>query len=361
MQKEHLTRDALKSNRYQRLKPSVSTEGVLCVGGRLHAVDLPMDAKHPWIIPQDHHVTRLIVHHYHVELGHAGCERVLAESRLWYWIVGGRSTVRSVIGRCFPCKRAWASALSQEMADLPPDRVTPGDPPFTNVGVDYFGPIIVIRGRTELKRYGCLFTCLVTRAVHLEVANSLDTDAFLNALQRFIARRGKPQLIRSDNGTNFVGAKVELAKAIQGWNQARINDYLLQKDIKWLFNPPGASHMGGVWERQICTVRAILTALLQQQRVDEDTLHTIFCVVEGIVNGRPITKLSDDPNDDAPLTPNHLPIAQSGTCITSLPDCQTRLVSTSLASGPVPGRRFLVSLGQSISTYVADAPKVDIP
>lgn len=221
------------------------------------------------------------------------------------------SSVRSVIGRCIPCKRARASAMKQEMADLPPDRVTPGDPPFTKVGVDYFLPIIVTRDRTELKRYGCLFTCLVTRAIHLEVANSLETDTFLNALQRFIARRGKPQLIRLDNGTNFVGAKAELAKAVKSWNQASINEYLLQREIKWIFNPPGASHMGGVWERQIRTVRAVLTALLQQQRVDDDTLHTVFCAVESIVNGRPITKLSDDPSDDTPLTPNHLLLLRS--------------------------------------------------
>lgn len=319
-QKQQLTRDTLRSNRYEKLKPMMSPEGVMCVGGRLNKADLPSDTKHPWIVPANHHVATLIVNHYHVELGHAGAERVLAELRSRYWIVCGRATVRSVIGRCIPCKRARASALKQEMADLPSDRVTPGDPPFTKVGVDYFGPIIVTRGRSEIKRYGCLFTCLATRAIHLEVANSLDTDAFLNALQRFIARRGRPELIRSDNGTNFVGAKVELVAAIKHWNQERISESLLQREIKWVFNPPGASHMGGVWERQIRTVRAVLTALLQQQRVDDDTLQTVFCAVESIVNGRPITKVSDDPNDDAPLTPNHLLLLRSGPL---LPPCAT--------------------------------------
>lgn len=320
VQRQCLSCDTLKSNRYERLKPTINEEGVWCVGGRLTRADLPQDTKHPWIIPANHHVTRLIVNHYHVMLGHAGCERVLAETRSRYWLVKGRSSVRSVVGRCIPCKRARARAMKQEMADLPLDRVTHGDPPFSMVGVDYFGPLIVKRHRTELKRYGCLFTCLTTRAIHLEVANSLDTDAFLNALHRYIARRGKPTVIRSDNGTNFVGAKAELAKAIKEWNQAQISETLMQKEIKWIFYPPGASHMGGVWERQIRTVRAILTSLLQQQRLDDDGLHTLFCNVESIVNGRPLTKLSDDPNDELPLTPNHLLLLRSGPV---LPPCLT--------------------------------------
>ena len=328
VQKQHFAHNALKSDRLQKLKPMMSTEDVLCVGGQLRNSDLPTETKHPWILPANHHVTKLIVNHVHVQLGHAGTECVLAETRMRFWIVSGRSAVKSVIGRCIFCKRAPARAVTQEMADLPPDRVTPGNPPFTSVGVDYFGPIAVKRGRVQLKHYGCLFTCLATRAIHLEVACSLDTDAFLNVLYRFIARRGKPSIIRSDNGTNFVGAKAELASCVKNWNINKISEALLQQEIKWIFNPPGASHMGGVWEHQIRTVRTILHALLQQQQVDDDTLNTVFCIAENIVNGRPITKLSDDPSDDTPLTPNHLLLLRSGPvcppCVTSKQDLYRR-------------------------------------
>lgn len=151
------------------------------------------------------------------------------------------------------------------MADLPEDRVHSEKPPFSYVGVDCFGPFMVKQGRSHVKRYGCIFTCVVVRAVHIEILHSLDTDSFLNALQRFMARRGQLELIRSDNGTNFVGGNRELREGIQNWNQQKIQNHLLQKGIDWKFNPSSASHMGGSWVRQIRTIRKILSALLKQQ------------------------------------------------------------------------------------------------
>lgn len=103
-----------------------------------------------------------------------------------------------------------------------------------------------------MKRYGVIFTCLAIRAVHIEVASSLDTDSFINALCRFIARRGQVKELRSDNGTNFVGDQRELKEAIESWNQIQIHNTLLQRGIKWIFNPPTGSHHGGVWT-ETCT------------------------------------------------------------------------------------------------------------
>ena len=137
------------------------------------------------------------------------------------------------------------------MAELPGARVTPGEPPFTYVGVDFFGTFYVKRGRSLEKRYGCVFTCFTIRAIHLEVTRSLDTPSFVNALKRSYSRTGQPKEISSDNGGKFVGAERDLREAIEGWNQDKIHDFLLQQKIKWRFNPLAASHMGGVWERQI--------------------------------------------------------------------------------------------------------------
>ena len=100
------------------------------------------------------------------------------------------------------------------MADLPKERLMSGDSPFTNVGVDYFGPFYVHQGRSKVKRYGCLFTCLVVRAVHIEVGNTLDTDSFINALRRFINLRGCPTTVCSDNGTNFQAGERELRELL---------------------------------------------------------------------------------------------------------------------------------------------------
>ena len=100
------------------------------------------------------------------------------------------------------------------MAPLPSARVAPTDPPFTHVGVDYFGPLFVKQGRSQVKSYGCLFTCLTMRAVHIEVAHTLEADSFICAYQRFVSRRGKPKK-KSDNGTNFTGAERELREALE--------------------------------------------------------------------------------------------------------------------------------------------------
>ncbi len=163
-----------------------------------------------------------------------------------------------------------------------------------------------------MKRYGVLFTCLIVRAIHIEVASSLDTESFINALRRFVARRGHPEEIRSDNGENFVKGERELRQMVNDWNQTQIHEFPLQRNVKWTFNPPAGSHHGGVWERCIRTVRKVILATLKEQQLDDESLNTLMCEVESVVNGRPITKLSDDPRDSEPLTPNHLLLLRSG-------------------------------------------------
>ena len=192
------------------------------------------------------------------------------------------------------------------MANLPRDRITPGKPPFTYVGVDFFGPFEVRQGRSRVKRYGCLFTCLVVRAVHVEIAHSLDTDSMINALRRFISVRGRPEEIRSDQGTNFTSASKEMKAIMSGIDEHKVNKFCLQRDIKWLFNPPAASHMGGAWERMIRSIRRILKAILKEKLVNDEVLSTIMAEAVNIINSRPLTRNSDSHLDDQPLTPNHL-------------------------------------------------------
>ena len=135
-------------------------------------------------------------------------------------------------------------------------------------------------------RYGVLFTCVSIRAIHLEVASSLDTGSFINALTRFIARKGQHEEIRSDNGGNFVKRAKELHMAIKERNQSQIHDFLLQRVVKWAFNPPTGSHHAGVWERCIRTTRNVLNAIMNEQVLDDEGISTLLCEVEAIVNGR---------------------------------------------------------------------------
>ena len=301
-----------KASSLARLTPRMRG-GLIVAAGRLKNAQVSEDARCPVILPKDHHVSELLVRHIHQRSGHSGREYVVAELRQKYWVTGATSLVKKVLSGCVTCRRRSAQPGGQQMADLPADRVTPGGPAFTKVGVDYFGPFAVKRGRGTEKRYGCLFTCLTTRAVHIEVAHSLTTSSFLNCLYRFMARRGRPQLIRSDNGLNFVGAERELRRALDALDQGRIRDQLLDRGIQWMFNPPHASHMGGVWERQIRTVRRVLDGLTREQRMDDDMLHTLMTTAEGIVNDRPITTVSSDPSDLEALTPNHLLLLRPAT------------------------------------------------
>ena len=286
-------------------------DGVLRVGGRLSRAAMPEEAKHPLILSKDRYISTLILRHIHQQLGHSGRNHTLAELRKRFWITNANSAVRKIISQCCFCRRYVGRVGEQKMADLPKERLLPDLPPFTNVGVDYFGPIEVKRGRSICKRYGVIFTCLSSRAVHLEVAQSLDTDTCINAIRRFVSRRGQVAQIRSDNGTNFVGAERELREALAALNQDRMKGVLLQDGIHWSFNPPTGSHHGGVWERVIRMVRKVLSSVLHLQTLDDDGLHTVLCEVEAILNGRPITKLSDDPNDLEPLTPNHILLMKS--------------------------------------------------
>ena len=171
--------------------------------------------------------------------------------------------------------------------------------------------------QTTAKRYGALFTCFAIIAVHIEVVYSLDTKSFINVPQRFIARRGRPEQVRSHNGGNLVKGKKELCEALQAWNQAQIHECLLQQDVKWIFNPPAGLILifRGVWERCIRPVRKVIKALLNQQVLDDESLNMLMCAVESIVKERPITKVSDDPRDLNAFTPNHLLLLRVGTAI----------------------------------------------
>jgi hypothetical protein len=280
--------------------------GVLRVGGRLSKAALPEDTRFPMILPKTSPVTELILREIHETTGHCGRNHMLHHVRQKYWIINANSCARKIVNRCVKCRKYGKRAEVQSMADLPEDRVTPDQPPFTDVGMDFFGPFYVKIGRSSVKRYGAIFTCLATRAVHVEKADSMDTSACINAIRRFIARRGQVKSIRSDNGSNLVGARNELSQEIQKLNQAQIHSTLLQKNIKWTFNPPAASHHGGVWERIIRSIRKVLNSVLRQQVLTDDYLHTLLCEVEGILNSRPITRSSDDVNDLEALTPNHL-------------------------------------------------------
>ena len=300
-----------KQSSLYKLDPFLDSQGILRVG-RLRNASLPFEVKFPVILPRRSHVTTLIIRYFHEKIKHQGRGMTLNEIRAnGYWIVGGTSAVGSYIWSCVVCRKMRSAMVEQKMADLPEDRLEPA-PPFTFCVVDYFDPFSVKEGRKEMKRYRVLFTCLASRAIHLETSTPLETDAFINALCRFTCRRGLICQLRSDQGTNFVGAKHELKAALAELDHEHIKTELLLGNCDWFtfaIDVLSSSHMGGVWEWQIRTVRNVLSPLLQNNglRLENKSLRMFMCEVEAIINSRPLTvDLLNDPGSLSPLTPNHL-------------------------------------------------------
>ena len=299
--------NVLKSSSLRQLSPFIDDKGIMRVGGRT--------GEHPCIIPHEHPIARAIVLYYHNQ-AHVGAEWTLSLVRQTFWITKSRRLVKKIVRSCVTCRKLYGKTCAQKMADLPSERLQASQPPFTNVGIDIFGPISVKHHRSTVKRYGCIFTCMATRAIHVEMLNTLDADSFINGFRRFVARRGKPDKVVSDNGLNLVGGEREMRKARKELIPEVVKAYAVKQNIEWDFIPPAAPHMGGVWERMVGLVKRAMAAVIpNDSRLSDEVLQTLFCEIESIVNGRPLTKLSYDANDLTPLTPNHILLLKGGSTI----------------------------------------------
>lgn len=263
------------------------------------------------VLPGNHHATRLIVNDFHRAYHHANHETIINEIRQIFFIVKLRVTYKIVRRSCQQCKNEAAKPISPSMSPLPPARLGVFQRPFTFVGVDYFGPIIVTFGRKSLKRWGVIFTCLTIRAVHIEISHSLSTDSFLMVLRNFISRRGCPAEIYSDNGTNFRGADRILKEEIERLDFTDIYKEMASKGITWKYNPPAAPHMGGAWERLVRSIKTILYKISPAQKFTDESLRSGLMEVEMIINSRPLTFVSLDSEDQEAITPNHFLLGSS--------------------------------------------------
>ena len=302
--------DLQRQGNFQQLKNElglVESEGILRCIGRLVNSDLDFDARRPIIIPRDHAYTTMVINDCHERVMHGGVRATLAEVRSKYWIPKGRQYVKKILNKCAICKRHSAPCT------VPDFRVRQA-PAFSKVGVDFAGPLYVKATAGGMRKvYIALFSCCVTRAIHLELVEDLTAEAFRRALRRFAARRGTPTLIVSDNAKTFQATEKTL---INLFKHPEIACELDRKRIEWRFNLERAPWWGGFFERMVGSVKACLREVLGNARLSFDELLTVLVEVEGTLNSRPLTYEYSEAGYEV-LTPSHLIY---GRRIQSLPD-----------------------------------------
>ncbi|UYV85094.1 hypothetical protein LAZ67_X004553 [Cordylochernes scorpioides] len=289
--------EGVKDKKFMNLRVYEDESGLLRVKCRFVPVEEVDAHSYPIVMPSNG-VTGQLIWSYHRLMCHAGVQSLHANLRERYWILNSRRTIRNEIPPCARCRRFRAQPCYVEEGPLPKDRVRVG-PAFDVTGVDMTGPLHL---KGNKKYWIAIFTCATYRAIHLELCTSLTTETFIGAMRRFVARRGRPSTIYSDNGLNFVGCK-NLFSSLD-WN--KIVEYGAINRISWKFNPPTACWWGGFWERMIGIVKQILRSVLGSARVTNEELQTLLCDVEAVVNNRPLTYVSEDVDELAPLTPNKL-------------------------------------------------------
>lgn len=311
-------------SKFTNLNLFLDENELIRVGGRLQRSNLTSAQKHPILLPSRHRVTDCIIREAHEGHYHLGIQMTLYVLRQKFWLPDGRNQVRRVIRSCTRCFRFDAGAVEYKMGNLPAVRVRAAVP-FTHTGVDFCGPFYIkerkFRNRSKIKVYVCVFVCLAIKAIHLEVVSDLTSQGFLAPLRRFVARRGVPEHMHSDNGTNFVGANNELKELYALLNsedhKTLVNRFASEHRLKWHFIPPVAPHFGGLWESSVKLFKHHFKRVVGESLFTFEQLNTFTVEVEGILNSRPITSISSDPNDLLALTPAHCLI---GKPITSLPE-----------------------------------------
>ncbi|CAG9134415.1 unnamed protein product [Plutella xylostella] len=305
-----------KKSKLRNLCPLLDESGILRVGGRIQQSHTDYDTQHPIILPATSHLSRLIIVDAHQKTMHGGPQLMLNYLRSKFWIMRARDLCKKSYRECVTCIRYSVKNTTQMMGQLPEVRLKPNRP-FKSAGVDYAGPINIRfspgRGSKSYKGYICLFVCMVTRAIHLEAVTDLTSKGFIAAFRRFTGRRGHCYDLYSDNGTNFIGADKQLREMFNSAKSTfpgELAELLSLERTTWHFIPPRAPNFGGIWESGVRSTKTHLKKVISDTTLTYEELATVLSQVEACLNSRPITVLSDNPNDPLPLTPGHFLIGE---------------------------------------------------
>lgn len=286
----------------RKLAPFVDDAGHLRVGGRLSRASLEFDVKHPLLLPRDDRLTFLLIDEYHRRFMHPGVQTLHNLLSQHFWVLSPKRAIHSVTSKCVKCFRSRPlGAAAPFMGDLPSYRISQLKA-FSSAAVDFGGPFDISlgrgRGNKTYKGYICVFVCTSTKAIHTELVTELSSEAYLAALRRFVARRGRCNRLVSDQGKNFIGANNILQRLLKDAAEQH-------NQIKFEFNPPGSPHFSGLAEAGIKAVKTHLSRVIGSQRLTYEEFSTVLTQVEALLNSRPLTPLSADPNDLSVLSPGH--------------------------------------------------------
>ena len=292
----------------QQLKKSlnmyIDEHGVYRSDGRIRHAHIEEERKSPIILPKDDHFSKLVVLQAHHDVMHLGVEATLDQVRSKYWVIKGRQVVKMLIRLCRRCQQIQGKPFSSvKQPDLPMFRVTL-EKAFDNVGVDFAGPLLVQErkhGQSSSKAWITLYTCAASRAVHLELVQSLSTDSFISCFRRIISRRGLSCRIYSDNAKTFKSAEKRILLLM---NDPGYQSFLSKNRIIWEYILPKASWWGGFYERMIQTTKRVLKKILGRARLTLEELQTTLAEIEAVLNSRPLTYSSAE--DISTVITSHL-------------------------------------------------------
>jgi predicted nuclease with RNAse H fold len=303
-----------KFSQILKFNPFLDPSGVIRSRSRLTNIPgLTYEKAHPIILHRKSDYARLIVESAHVEHQHpVGIQAMNAAIRNKFAINGMGTLCRQIQTKCTECRKLKAVANTQLMAPLPERRLSQKLKPFDNVGLDFAGPFEIKMGRGKIRKkvYVLVLTCMVTRGVHLETTGGVDTSHVIDAISRFADVRGVPATLTSDNQTSFRKADKEITEWYKSvdWDkvqQATGHGFRPDSDgIEWHFNPPNASHFGGIFEIIVKALKRAMKIVIGRADLDEEGFRTCVSKVMFMLNNRPIQQ-SGSIHDQEPLTPNH--------------------------------------------------------
>ena len=307
----------LEENTFRRLCARIEND-IIIVGGRAERwLDATWNRQNFILLPLKNRISELITREEHIRIGHLGVSATVAAVRSHFWILNVHTIAKVVRENCVDCKAKLLEAVNQKMADLPIERLKPC-PPFTNVGVDYFGPFTIkgeVQKRIHGKCYGVLIVCMVTRAVYADITTDYSTDSLLQLLRRFGSRHGWPAKFFSDSGSQLKGAPEELKRVIDRLDRKKLQEQASAKNAEWHFVPPEAPWMNGVTESLVKSIKRALLTAIGVQILSYSEMQTVMFECAELVNERPIGRHPTDPDDGSYLCPNDLILGRSTSTI----------------------------------------------